>query len=368
MPRQEFRGRSAAEAAIKACEALGVSRAALKYEVTSETGEGLSRIVVISADAGEKPVRAPSYRESGTREARAPRDRPPARSEAASSNDDSEDDGQERMLVDRDSGPNESSNGDDRGPRDARPPRSNGTDVSGSDRRRGRRGGRGRGGERDSAGGGRSERGGRGGDRGGRDRNRGPRFGGQDDDGIESLLNMNTVPASDVPERPEVTSVLSARAQRAKTAIEEMVKRMGLGLDARVVQDEQDEIHFDLRGDDTSRIIGKKGEALLSLQFLLNRIVARDEDGEQHVVLDAAGYRHRRRAALADLARRLATRAVAERKVVRLSPMSAHDRRIFHITLQEMDGVSTRSQGDGLYRPLLIIPQDDEAGGDEADE
>ncbi len=176
---------------------------------------------------------------------------------------------------------------------------------------------------------------------------------------------MNTVPAENVPERPEVTGVLSARAQRAKTAIEEMVKRMALGLEVRVVQDEQDEIHFDLRGGDTARIIGKKGEALLSLQFLLNRIVARDEDGEQHVVLDAAGYRHRRRAALADLAKRLATSAIAARKVVRLSPMSAHDRRIFHITLQEMEGVSTRSQGDGLYRPLLIIPSEDDAGGDD---
>ena len=168
---------------------------------------------------------------------------------------------------------------------------------------------------------------------------------------------MNTVPASEVPERPVITGELSARAQRAKTALEEMVKRMNLGLEVRVVQDEADEIHFDLRGADTGRVIGKKGEALLSLQFLLNRIVARDEDGVQHVVLDAAGYRHRRRAALADLAKRLATRAVQERKVVRLSPMSAHDRRIFHITLQEMEGVSTRSQGDGLYRPLLIIPQ-----------
>lgn len=348
MPRQEFRGRSAAEAAIKACEALGVSRAALKYEVTSESGEGLSRVVVISVDAPEKTERAP-------REERAPR---PAAPRAETSSDEvGEDDGQEQMLGDRDGGSSERSGGGER--REARGDR--GGDRG--DRRRGRRGGRGRGGDRDRGG----DRGGRG-ERGGRDRNRGPRYGAQDDDGIESLLNMNTVPASDVPERPEVTAVLSARAQRAKTALEEMVKRMGVGLAVRVVQDEQDEIHFDLRGDDTSRIIGKKGEALLSLQFLLNRIVARDEDGEQHVVLDAAGYRHRRRAALADLARRLATRAVAERKVVRLSPMSAHDRRIFHITLQEMEGVSTRSQGDGLYRPLLIIPQDDEAAGDDAED
>lgn len=354
MPRQEFRGRSAAEAAIKACEALGVSRAALKYEISSESGEGLSRVVVISVDAPEKTERAP-------REERPRESRPPQRAPESSRDDEGEDDGQERTMGDRDGG--DRSSADRGGSGERREARSGGGDRGG-ERRRGRRGGRGRGGDRDRGG----DRGGRGGDRGGRDRNRGPRYNQQDDDGIESLLNMNTVPASDVPARPEVTNVLSARAERAKTALQEMVKRMGLGLDVRVVQDEQDEIHFDLRGDDTSRIIGKKGEALLSLQFLLNRIVARDEDGEQHVVLDAAGYRHRRRAALADLAKRLATRAVAERKVVRLSPMSAHDRRIFHITLQEMDGVSTRSQGDGLYRPLLIIPSDEEGGGDEADE
>ena len=63
-----------------------------------------------------------------------------------------------------------------------------------------------------------------------------------------------------------------------------------------------------------------------------------------------------RRDALADLAKKLAERAMQEQKVVRLSPMSAHDRRVFHLTLKEMDGVNTRSEGEGLYRNLLIIP------------
>ena len=112
---------------------------------------------------------------------------------------------------------------------------------------------------------------------------------------------------------------------------------------------------------------------LLPLQFLVNRMVDRSEDeGEQHIVLDAAGYRHRRRSALAELATKLAERAKEEGKVVRLSPMSAHDRRIFHITLQQLDGISTRSQGGGLYRPLLIIPElegeEDDDGLDEDEE
>jgi spoIIIJ-associated protein len=126
------------------------------------------------------------------------------------------------------------------------------------------------------------------------------------------------------------------------------------------VEDGEAEIHFDLSGEDAPRVIGNKGEALLALQFLTNRIITRQTSGDAHIVLDAADYRNRRREALAQLAERLASRAVDEEKVVRLSPMSAHDRRIFHITLQDNESVTTRSEGDGLYRPLLIIPASEE--------
>ena len=87
-------------------------------------------------------------------------------------------------------------------------------------------------------------------------------------------------------------------------------------------------------------------------------MVSRSLEGDQVIVLDAANYRSRRRDALASLAKRLADRAVEEGKVVRLSPMSAHDRRVFHLTLKEVEDVDTRSEGDGLYRSLLIIPSE----------
>ncbi|MEM6732097.1 MAG: R3H domain-containing nucleic acid-binding protein, partial [Myxococcota bacterium] len=151
--------------------------------------------------------------------------------------------------------------------------------------------------------------------------------------------------------------------------ITEMLEHLSFGMEVIRVQDDEEEIHFDLRGDALTELIGTKGEPLLALQFLVNRMVDRsEEEGEQHIVLDAAGYRHRRRTALAELATKLAERAKEEGKVVRLSPMSAHDRRIFHITLQELDGISTRSQGGGLYRPLLIIPEVEGEDGFEDDE
>ena len=132
---------------------------------------------------------------------------------------------------------------------------------------------------------------------------------------------------------------------------------MGMAADAVLVSENEAEVHVHLYGEDASRIIGKKGEVLLALQFVVNRILSRGEDeGEQVVVLDAGGYRERRQKALEELAKTLAERSVEVRKAVRLSPMSAHDRRIFHMVLKDIASVGTRSEGDGLYRHLLIIP------------
>jgi len=168
-------------------------------------------------------------------------------------------------------------------------------------------------------------------------------------------LNLETLPQGTLELKPEVPG--GERATKARTVLAEMLQLSTIKVTPTLVLDGPEEIIFDLRGADAAKAIGKKGETLLAMQFLVNRMISRtQEDSEQHIVLDAANYRTRRRDALANLATKLATRAMEERKVVRLSPMSAHDRRIFHITLHEKPGVTTRSEGEGLYRPLLIIP------------
>lgn len=316
MPQQQFEGRSAAEAAIKACEAFGVSRSQLRYEVKSDEGEGLERRVVIMAEADEADY--------GTV---APDDElPPMRSDD--------------LHRERDGGDKRRRNdGRGRGGRGRR-----GESRDGRDNRDSRDGRRGRG-----------RRGGRDGRRG-----RGGDNGQSSDGGIDSLLNLEAVPENVGPLRDEVQGEASDKAKRAMAHLDEVIKLAGLNLKTHLVQDDEEEIHVDIRGEHESRIIGAKGETLLSLQFLINRMVGRemgDDNTDQVVVLDAANYRSRRRDALADLATRLAKRAVEEEKVVRLSPMSAHDRRVFHLTLKEVEDVDTRSEGDGLYRNLLIIPE-----------
>ncbi len=296
MPRYEFEGRSAAEAAIKACEQLGITRSALRYEVVSETGEGIERRVKIALEHDGASAPRSERAAAPEREARRESARPPRRS------------------------------------------------------------GRGERGERSDGRRGRDRRDGR-----DRDRDRPARFSERSrepqeaDDGFEALLQIAESGESGI-KRPELMGDISARATQAQTALNGVLERMGFAAAGVIVQDDEHEIHLDVRGDDARRVIGRKGEPLLSLQFLVNRMVTHESETAPVVVLDVAGYRERRRVALAELAKKLAERATQEHKVVKLSPMSAHDRRVFHLTLKDLGGVVTRSEGDGLFRRLLIIP------------
>lgn len=328
MARYEFEGRSAAEAAIKACEELGITRAALRYDVVSESGAGIDKRVLIAVN--HEPLAAGSVINT------------PAASAVVS----------ERPREPRREGFRSGGGRDDdrRPSRGDRPDRGERSDRGG----RGDRGERGRGDRSNSRGG----RGGRGerDDRGGMGGRRAP-VPQEADDAFEALLKLGDFPENGVA-RSELTGSVSEKAIDAKTKLEGMLTRMHFEANGVVVQDDAQEIHLDIRGADAKRVIGSKGEPLLSLQFLVNRMISHESEMEPVVVLDVAGYRDRRRAALADLARKLAQRAVAERKIVKLSPMSAHDRRVFHLTLTPETGVTTQSEGEGLFRRLLIIPSE----------
>lgn len=112
-------------------------------------------------------------------------------------------------------------------------------------------------------------------------------------------------------------------------------------------------------------LIGRKGQTLDALEYLLNRMVARGEEEEAHLVLDAEGYRERRRQSLESLALRLSERAKRRRKTVTLNPLSPRDRRVVHLSLEDDPLVTTRSMGRGYFRRLSIVPE--EAGSNRRD-
>ena len=110
-----------------------------------------------------------------------------------------------------------------------------------------------------------------------------------------------------------------------------------------------------IESDNGGLLIGKHGQTLDSLEYLVNRLVGRDDDGG-HVVLDTENYRERRRASLEQMARSLAERAKKRGRPETLVPMSARDRRIVHLTLQADAAVTTKSLGEGHLRRVVISP------------
>jgi len=131
------------------------------------------------------------------------------------------------------------------------------------------------------------------------------------------------------------------------------------GLESRIEGTEDDEhISLVIHGPDTGLIIGKKGQTLDAIQHLVNKIVSHGKgEGEgKPIHLDSEGYRARRAEALIELANRLAEKARKTGRPVAADPMSAADRRIIHVTLAEAEGVTTRSEGEGVHRHLIVVP------------
>lgn len=136
-----------------------------------------------------------------------------------------------------------------------------------------------------------------------------------------------------------------------------------MGTECEVSFEENDEsVLLNLAGAECDTVVGREGEVLSALQFLVNKIINRFPEDRKLVVLDSGGFRCRREQTLGQLARRLGEKAVATGRVVRLAPMSAQDRRLIHLALRDNRKVSTRSEGAGDFRRLLIIPAGFETG------
>ena len=155
---------------------------------------------------------------------------------------------------------------------------------------------------------------------------------------------------------PSMTEQDEAASAVAREALQRILQLMQHDLQLEIVHEPERTV-LKIVGDDCDAVIGPKGQTLDALQFLVGRIVAKQFGERQPLVVDADGYRERRVRALQDMALRLADKVVQSGKIVAVNPMSAHDRRVVHMALRDVSGVSTRSEGDGPERRLLIIPE-----------
>jgi len=154
---------------------------------------------------------------------------------------------------------------------------------------------------------------------------------------------------------PKLEPQEDGKAELAAEMVSEIVTRMGLQVEVKIRED-QDEVVLDISGGDAGRVIGKKGQTLDALQFVINKIVNRFPEGRRHILLDSGDYRQRREDGLVSMARREAKRALAQSRIITLEPMSPRDRRVIHLSLAKFPGVSTRSDGQGAERRVRIIP------------
>ena len=113
---------------------------------------------------------------------------------------------------------------------------------------------------------------------------------------------------------------------------------------------------FEIEGDDSGLIIGRKGETLRSHQFLTRFIVGRQTGERANLTVDVEGYDERRKQSLSNLANRVAERVVKTGRSIELEPMSARERRLVHVALSENSSVYTESSGDGRDRRVVVIP------------
>jgi spoIIIJ-associated protein len=161
-------------------------------------------------------------------------------------------------------------------------------------------------------------------------------------------------PQSEAPRGPVEPAEM--KGPRAKEVLMGLLDRLEMPAEI-VVKETDEEILLNIRSTEGEDLVGRDGELLSALQFLVNKIVNRFPEGRKLIVLDAEGFRDKREEVLGELARRLGEKALATRKVVRLSSMTAQDRRLVHMALKEVPGLQTRSEGEGSFRCLLIIPE-----------
>jgi spoIIIJ-associated protein len=139
-----------------------------------------------------------------------------------------------------------------------------------------------------------------------------------------------------------------------RTTLQEIIALMGIKAHVEA-QKREEEIFFDIKGDGSGLIIGKHGQTLDALQYIINKIAAnRYRELKERIFLDTENYRARRVEALQNMALRLREKVKKMKKAVTIGPLNPQDRRVIHIALSGDEDVRTESKGEGFYKRLVI--------------
>jgi spoIIIJ-associated protein len=153
--------------------------------------------------------------------------------------------------------------------------------------------------------------------------------------------------ADDWPQEP---------AERVRELVEEVLDELDLEGEVEIAEDDGRITASVVGEEDYGLLIGKRGQTIDALQLIAYQAAFRGMRERKRVIVDAAGYRDRRRETLTARADRAAEQALNENQSVELDPMSAQERRVVHEHLKERSGVETYSEGDEPRRCVVVAP------------
>lgn len=137
--------------------------------------------------------------------------------------------------------------------------------------------------------------------------------------------------------------------------LESVFKAMGLTVTIQIEKEEDSNVvNVNLKGDDMGVLIGKRGQTLDSLQYLVSLVVNKESEEYIHVKVDTENYRQRRKETLENLAKNIAYKVKRTKRSVSLEPMNPYERRIIHSALQNDKYVTTHSEGEEPFRRVVV--------------
>lgn len=172
--------------------------------------------------------------------------------------------------------------------------------------------------------------------------------------------NVNTVNK----ERTEMTGDIDVESV-AKKFLDDVFAAMGIAAEISAKYNESlKSLEVELNGDEMGVLIGKRGQTLDSLQYLISLVVNKGTSEYIRVKVDTENYRQRRRETLENLAKNIAYKVKRTRRPVSLEPMNPYERRIIHSALQNDKYVTTHSEGDEPFRRVVVTPKRDSSYSD----
>jgi spoIIIJ-associated protein len=171
----------------------------------------------------------------------------------------------------------------------------------------------------------------------------------------EGIETASEEPAQLPADAPSEDSPLTQKEviTEAQSVLQNILTRMGLEVTLQIRQ-ERETLYIRIEGDKSGLLIGRRGQTLDALQYLLTRIINRKGPDKIKVVLDSGDYRNRRTKYLENLALKMAEKTKQNGKPVVISPLNAHDRRIIHLTLEKDKSLKTFSRGEGPMKKMII--------------